>query len=332
MKITQPSREFLDFIQSGSKFILAGHKDPDGDCVGSQLALVSALKRLGKEAIAVQAGPFMGKELSGWARLFDNDPQVEHDARVILCDCADFERTGAVEDAISGLKAAMIDHHEGAITGSGRPGARFEAAYVDSRSPATTVLALTLIEALGLTPNAWETELLFFGLCTDTGFFRHVGKGQSAAFQAAARLCELGANPKRAYAQITGGKSFQSRVFAGRVLSGAKSYYGGRFIIVRESPQDFSKFGKENRDSDAIYQLLQAVDGVELVAFIKKEAQGKCVVGLRSTDRVNVAEAAAILGGGGHKNAAGFTVDEDATVIETRLVDMFRRQFEESAG
>jgi phosphoesterase RecJ-like protein len=329
MKIAPPPPEFLDFIHSGSKFILAGHKDPDGDCVGSQLALTSALKRLGKDAVAVQAGPFVGKELSGWERYFEHGLLSEDDARVILCDCADFERTGAVENAIAGLRAAMIDHHEGTVTGSGRLGERFQAAYVDSRSPATTVMALALIESLGLTPTAWEAELLFFGLCTDTGFFRHVGKGQSAAFEAAARLCELGADPKRTYAQINGGKTFQSRVFAGRVLAGARSYYGGRFVVVKETLDDFAEFGKVNRDSDAVYQLLQAVEGVELVAFIKREAQGKCVVGLRSADRVNVADAAAALGGGGHKNAAGFTVDEDAHAIEARLVEMFRRQFPE---
>jgi phosphoesterase RecJ-like protein len=329
MIAAEPPVNLINFIKEGDKFLVAGHKDPDGDCVSSQLALCSALRRLGKQAAAVSAGPFNYKEVAAYEREFLVNISLEDraGARLIICDCAAFDRTGSIAEQIAGLPFAVIDHHHRVGQADITAVKNYAASYIDVDAPSTTVLVQTLIKSLGLAITPLEAELLFFGLCTDTGFFRHVPACRPSAFLAAGELCGLGANPKHMYARINGGKSFASRLLTGRILAGARAFFDGRLLLIRETFDDFEEFGRESRDSDTLYQLLQAVEGVEAVAFIKQESLEKCVVGLRSTDKVDVAAIAAALGGGGHKNASGATVEADAADVEWQLLDLFDAVF-----
>jgi phosphoesterase RecJ-like protein len=318
---------FISFIKNGTKFLVTGHKEPDGDCVGSQLALVSALRRLGKEALACSAGPFKRTEILAFAPRFISAPgeKEREDARVIIVDCGSFDRIGDLEPLLRGLPLGIVDHH---AVGNLPPDGRDSPVFLDPGAPSTTFMVLELIEALGLSPTEEEANLLLFGLCTDTGFFRHLDEKGAEAFVRAARLIQAGGNPKRVFNAINGGKSFNSRILLGIQLSRAEEYFGGKLIYTCEKYEETQRFGLEGRDSDSLYQLLLAVAGVEAVVLIRQESPKKCTVGLRSRDRVNVALIAADFGGGGHRNAAGFTREE--TVIEElkpKLIAAFERVF-----
>ena len=189
-------------------------------------------------------------------------------------------------------------------------------------------MILALIEALGLVPTQEEADYLLFGLCTDTGFFRHVDAGGADTFAYASRLVRAGANPKAVFARMHGGKSLGSRILMGLVLSRTESYYNGKLLLSTELYEETQRFGAEGRDSDALYQVLQAVEGVEAMVIIRQESPERCTIGLRSRDRVNVAEIAAQFGGGGHKNAAGVSLDGTIEAIKPRLIDTFRAQLE----
>jgi phosphoesterase RecJ-like protein len=315
--------ELIQFINSGSKFIVAGHKEPDGDCVGSQLALCSALRRLGKEAAACSAGPFKRTEVMPYAGRFLPIPEASGKDRtkVIIVDCSTPGRTGDLEPRLAGLPFAIIDHHAAAVHPADAP------LFVDPAAPATTLLVLALIEAMGLTLTKEEAELLLFGLCTDTGFFRHVDENGAGTFRAAAKMIQAGASPKAAFQAINGGKSLNSRLFMGRLLSRAEALFDGRLIISFENYEDITRFGMESRDSDSLYQLLQAVAGVEAIVIIRQESPENCSAGLRSRDKIDVAAIAASFGGGGHKNAAGFSIP--GTILKTRqkIIESFAQVF-----
>ena len=317
----------VDFIRKGSKFLIAGHKEPDGDCVGSQLALVSLLRRMGKEAIPCSAGPFKRTEIKAYEHFFISAPNEKDRAAasVIIVDCSSADRTGDLEPLLAGLPCAFIDHHETGIY----PGASAEGpAYVDARAPSTTSLVLKLIEALGLQPLREEAELLFLGLCTDTGFFRFVDSGSAATFDTAAALVRYGANPKAAYAAMHGGKNLDSRRLMGHILIRAESFFDGKLILSVEEYEEFCRFGLEGRDSDSLYQLLQSVAGVEAIVIIRQETPEKCTVGLRSRDLVDVALVAESFGGGGHKNAAGFSTAATIAGLKPKIIDAFGRIFD----
>ncbi|MDR3130271.1 MAG: bifunctional oligoribonuclease/PAP phosphatase NrnA [Treponema sp.] len=313
-------QKLLDFIQEGTKFLVAGHHEPDGDCVGSQMALVSALKRLGKEAIPCSAGPFKRTEIASLADRFLNQigEKERESSRVIIVDCAAANRTGSLEESLKGLPLAVIDHH--ATNSEASPGTVI---FLDAEAPSVTFMVLELIEALGLTPTQEEAKFLLFGLCTDTGFFRHVDAGGSGTFACASRLIRAGANPKAVFRSIHGGKSLGSRILLGRILSRAETYYEGKLAFSYETYEDTQKFGLDGRDSDSLYQLLQSIDGVEAIAIIRQESAAECTVGLRSLDRINVAEIAALFGGGGHKNAAGIKIAGTIEKLKPKLIGAF---------
>jgi len=297
---------------------VAGHKEPDGDCVGSQLALISVLKRMGKYAIACSAGPFKRPEIVPYAPLFIAEPSEaeRQDAQVLIMDCSNAARTGDLEPYLKDLPMGIIDHHATSENHG-------NVSYVDPGAPSVTFMVLALIEALGMEPTREEAELLFFGLCTDTGFFRHVDEGGEAVFEYAARLVRAGASPKRTFFAMNGGKSLGSRILMGKVLSRAEAHYGGRLLISTETLEETELYGMQGRDSDALYQLLQSVAGVEAVVLIRQETSENCTVGLRSRGSVDVAAIAARFGGGGHKQAAGLSVAGKAEDLRDKLLAAF---------
>jgi len=317
-------KELILFIQSGSKFIIAGHREPDGDCIGSQLALCSILTRMGKEATACSAGPFKRAETASYANQFKAipDDRDKANARLILVDCSEHERTGDLEPHIRGLPTAVIDHHATAIT---FPATEKLPYYIDPAAPSVTLMIFSLADSLGIELTKKEAELLLLGLCTDTGFFRHIEKNSAEIFRKTAELLKTEVSLKKIYHAIYGGKSINSRIMLGRVLSRAKMFFNKRLIITYEKYEDIKELGIESRDSEALYQQLQSVTGAEVIAFIRQENENHCSVGLRSHDEIDVGFIAGELGGGGHKHASGFNMDGDITLVQNLILEKFRK-------
>ena len=316
----------LEFIKKGKKFLIAGHKEPDGDCVGSQLALGSVLRRMGKEVILCSAGPFKRAEIKKYERFFISAPSEKEGALLIIVDCSAPDRTGDLGPYLEGLPYAVIDHHAaGEYSVSHNPAC--DPYYIDVNAPSATFMVLRLIEALGMKPVEEEAELLFLGLCTDTGFFRHVDSKGAETFEAAADLIRFGANPKAAFAAINGGKSLVSRKILGNILARTESFFGGKLLLSSEEFEETRCLGPESRDSDSLYQLLQTVAGVEAIVVIRQETPANCSVGLRSRDCIDVGSIAASFGGGGHRNAAGFSAPETIAELKQKLLKTFENVF-----
>jgi len=318
--------ELVQFIKTGSRFIIAGHKEPDGDCVGSQLALKSAITRLGKTAVVCSAGPFKRTELRDYAGLFVPIPPQEDKSGVkaIIVDCSGRERTGDIKDYLEEFPCAIIDHHSVVTHPPSTPEAPV---YIDASSPSCTLLIYKLITALGLVMTKEEAVLLLFGLCTDTGFFRHMTEKNSSVFEAAAEMIRCGASPKNIFGIINGGKSLNSRILMGRILSRTESHFDGKLLLSCETLDEYNTFGYESRDSDSLNQMLMSVAGVEALVIIRQELADNCTVSLRSIDKVNVAQIAATFGGGGHKNAAGLTMKGEIPYVKKCILESFSKVF-----
>jgi phosphoesterase RecJ-like protein len=316
--------ELVQYIKTGSKFIIAGHKEPDGDCVGSQLALRSALLRLDKEAVVCSAGPFKRTELKDYAGQFTEIPEEKENSNVktIVVDCSGMERTGSLHELLKPFPCAVIDHHE-AVTHP--PSTPQTPVYVDADSPSCTLMIEKLITALGLEITHEEADLLLFGLCTDTGFFRHLTEKNADVFEAAARMVHHGASPKEIYKIMNGGKSLNSRLLLGNVLSRTEAYFDGKLLVSYETLKEFKKFGFEGRDSDSLTKMLLSIEGVEAVIIIRQECADNCTVSLRSMDKVDVSKIAASFGGGGHKNASGLTMEGKIPNIKKILLKSFSK-------
>jgi phosphoesterase RecJ-like protein len=310
----------LDFISEGSFFLVAGHREPDGDCVGSQLALGELLERLGKKVTLLSAGPWERAEIASFRERFKSavDGRDRRDTRLIVVDCPALDRVGRLEAALAEFPAAFIDHHETAsFTG---------VCYSNPTAPASAVLVLALWEAFGVPLTLTAAEHLLFGLATDTGFFRHLD-ADAEALADAQKLAAAGASLKKIFQAVNGGRTLNSRKLLGAVLATAESYYDGRLIVCTEEREETERFGQESRDSDMLYQLLQSIGGVEAIVVIRQEKPEKCAIGFRSKDAVDVSKIAASFGGGGHKNAAGAYVEGVIPELKARVLERFGKCF-----
>ncbi len=315
--------ELLDFIDRHGTFYVIGHKEPDGDCVGSQIALASFLRRSGKTAVLCSAGPFTRNEILPYESRFTDIVPPERPserAAALILDCSSLSRIGSVAETLPQVPIAFIDHHAaGSAVG--------EVVYIDDSAPSVTAMVLLIIEALGGVPSREEAELLLFGLGTDSGFFRHLDERSSETFSAVARLVEAGASPKKIYNMMYGGKSLFSRKLMGEILARTEPHYDGALLVSYVTLQDQQRYGLASRDSDTLYQLLLGVSGCEAAMIIRQEGEEDCTVGLRARDRIDVGSIAASFGGGGHRLAAGLSIRGGLEEVKKKLSSAFEPWF-----
>ena len=296
----QAPQEVADFIRAHGRFIILGHKEPDGDCISSQLAFAHLLEQLGKEHRLVSAGPFDRPEIAPYEGLFarDVDEGMLAGAVIVILDCSTPDRTGEPGEKVAGLPTLVIDHHSsGEVFGDVR--------FVVPTAPSSTLLVLAIVDLFGFPLTAAQAQLILFGLCTDTGFFRHLGHRSDAVFLSIARLVEAGTSTAEVYHMVHGRRDLASRKLLATMLQRTESHLGDRLLVSWQTVEDRARLGGNLRGDDDLYRLLQTVKDNEVVAFIKEEEPERFSVGLRSNRDVDVGAIAASFGGGGHRQAAG---------------------------
>jgi phosphoesterase RecJ-like protein len=308
--------ESIRFLRSYGSFFVLGHKEPDGDCIASQLALAALLRALGKTVSVHSAGPFDRPEIADFADRFDTSvpaPAGRGQAAIIV-DCSTPDRTGPIGKGVEKLPCLVIDHHTaGEPFGSVR--------FVQTAAPSSTMLVNQLFEDLGVSPDAETAQLLLFGLCTDTGFFRHLGAGSADTYRAVARLVDRGTSTADVYMMVYGRRELASRRLLAEMIGRTESHWGDRLLMAWQTMEDRERLSSRQRGEDDLYRLLQTVRGNVVVAFIKEEDRGKWSVGLRSSTAVDVGAIAGSFGGGGHRQAAGFDIAGTLDSVRKTLLD-----------
>jgi bifunctional oligoribonuclease and PAP phosphatase NrnA len=307
--------EAMKFLRAHESFLILGHKEPDGDCIASQITVAAIISALGKTASIHSVGPFDRPEIESFADRFTAVIPEERlqGAAVIIVDCSTPDRTGSLGAAVDGLPTLVIDHHSAGETfGTVR--------YVDDSAPSTTFLVFSLFEALRIPVEPSVAHLLLFGFCTDTGFFRHLGPGSPETFQTLSRITACGTSPQEVYMMIYGRRDLSGRKLLAELLLRVETHSEGRLLVTWQTIEDRKRLEARQRGEDELYRLLQTVRGDVVVAFIKEERDGQYSVGLRSNSSVDVGKIAASFGGGGHRQAAGFDIKGTLESIKDTVV------------
>ena len=316
--------ELNSFIEKHDFFFIAGHKEPDGDCITSCLGIAAILEHFNKPYQLLSAGPFKRNEVIRWQERFSDTMEFQDEGErkksgLFIADCSEILRIGDIDGDLKGLDTFVIDHHKTSGLEEGFNG------YVDGEAPACAFLIQLFYEKLiGPVPSLLAKDL-FFGICTDTGFFRFLTDNSSEVFAAVSRLVASGADPRATYRDINSGKPYSTRKLLGILLGKAEKYLDGRLVVTYESLEDTRKWGLEGRDSDSLYQLMLSAKGVEAVVFLRQDTETTCTGGFRSQDKIDVSQVAAKFGGGGHKNASGMSCNGRVETLIPQIVKEFAR-------
>ena len=317
-------KEFKKFIENHEHFYIAGHKEPDGDCIASCLGVAEILKHFKKEYKLVNAGPFKRVEIKKYADLFTDHLDFLLDEEIkktglIICDCSELKRLGEIEGPLADFDTFILDHHK---TAECPENSKF---IIDSTAPAASLMVQSIYEKLAGPLTKEISDILFFGTMTDTGFFRFLSEKDFDTVTAISRMIAAGSNPRETYDYITSGKSFASRKLLGIMLDHAEKFLDGKLIVTYETMEDTKKWGQEGRDTDTLYSSLLSIEGVEAVVFLRQETETNCTGGLRSKDKIDVSIVASKFGGGGHKNASGMSTDGKLNTLIPAVVKEFSK-------
>jgi phosphoesterase RecJ-like protein len=309
MTTTSDIAAVADALRANERFIVTSHENPDGDALGSLLAMHLALVELGKDSVMVLVGEsplpaeygFLDVVGAGLRRVVTDD----HVDRVLVA--VDSAQETRLTDArlLDAPLVVNIDHHH--------DNTRFGSVNLvaDGASSTAEVLADVFAE-LGLSLTPAIAEALYTGLVTDTGRFQY-SNTTPRALRLAADLVEAGANPQRVFQAVYESMPFPKLRLLARALERASLHADGRIVISYLVRADFSDVDALEPYSEGIIDVLRSVEGVELGALIREQVRDDGParkVSLRSsTERVDVSAIARKSNGGGHRQAAGFSSD-----------------------
>src|SRR5262245_13978135 len=310
-------------LRAGERFLVTSHEHPDGDALGSLLAMHLALQQLGGDSVMVLTGPaplpgeyrFLSLEDRGLLRELPADLR----SRVVVAvDCAQETRLTDPR-LLDGPVVVNIDHHH--------DNTRFGTVnlVVADASSTAEVLADVFAElGVSLTPEI--AEALYAGLVTDTGRFQYANTTPKA-LRLAADLLDAGADIQRIFQGVYESMQFAKVKLLARALDRATLYHDGRVVVSYLLRGDFGEVGAAEPFSEGISDGLRAVEGAELAALIReppRDVTPARKVSLRSSDdRVDVSAIARLSGGGGHRQAAGFSSDLSIEEITDLIVSAY---------
>ena len=298
-------------LRGSDRFLVTSHEAPDGDALGSLLAMQLALEQLGKDTVMFLGGPsplpgeYRFLELS--ERGLQREPPADLSERVLVAlDCASAARVGAEPGLVEhALSTVNIDHHHD------NPRFGDVNLIVEDASSTGEVLA-DVFRGLGVELTPEIAEALYIALVTDTGRFQYTNTTPKT-LRLAAELVEAGADVHRVFQGVYENVQFAKLKLLARALDRARVLEGGEIVVSYLLRGDFEDVGASEPYSEGIIDVLRSVEGALVSALIREpprdDAPARKVSLRSSVDEVDVSAIARKSGGGGHREAAGFSSD-----------------------
>jgi bifunctional oligoribonuclease and PAP phosphatase NrnA len=306
-----------DAILQRQRFLVTSHARPDGDAIGSQMAMAYALRQLGKDAQTISADPAppQFQTFPGVGDIRVSAAVDGHFDAVIVMECSDLSRTGV--EGLDKYFVINIDHH---------PGNKSYGAinWFDSGAAACSEMVFDVIAALGVTLTPEIATHIYIAILTDTGGF-HFSHITPRTFEICRRCVEAGADPEAIARAVYDSGTIGRLRLMGAVLHNLEFEADGRAAVAALTLRLLLETGATHEDSDGLINIPLNVKDIQAVAFFKEIAPDSFRVSLRSKGRVDVNRVAGVFGGGGHKNAAGCTMHGPYSEARARLVAELRQ-------
>lgn len=307
-------RRISDDLLRRSRFLITSHARPDGDSIGSQVAIAAALRALGKSVRLVNRDqpPPTYLAFPGVAAIeVAESVEGEFDA-VIVLECSDLARPG-----VSGLDRYFVinvDHHGGnAMYGAVN--------WFDESAAACGEMVADIIDVLDV---PWTREIgtaLYLTILTDTGSFRH-SHMTSRTFEVCRRAVDAGADPVGIAQTVFDSSGVGKLRLIGALLDTMRIEAGGRLVVLELDDRLLAETGTTVYDTDGVINMPFMANSIEAVVLVRAEGERQVRVSLRSKGDVDVRTIAGAFGGGGHRNASGFTVEGDAGTVRDKAISL----------
>jgi len=313
MTTNPQARAIADAILARQRFVLSSHARPDGDSIGSQLAMAYALRALGKEAVVVNADPAPPPIMQ-----FPGVPDIriaprvdgEFDAAIIM-ECSDLARTGVA--GLDRFFVINIDHHPG-NSGFG------QLTWFDSGAAACGEMVYDVILAMGAPLSREVATHVYLAILTDTGSF-HYSNISPRTFDICRETLEAGVDPVLVARNVYDSNHMGRLKLFGSVLSAMQIDPTGRIAIIYLDHEMAREAGGTYEDTEGVINLPLTVKDIHAVVFFKQVEGEEYRVSMRSKGEIDIGLVAKSFGGGGHKNAAGCTVTGAIDALQKLFVE-----------
>jgi bifunctional oligoribonuclease and PAP phosphatase NrnA len=325
MTTTAPElQSIVDAIRARQRFVVSSHERPDGDSIGSELAMALALRALGKTVRVVNSDPAPPP-----MQAFPGVPDIEITERIdgefdaaIIMECSDLSRT-----RVSGLDRFFvinIDHHPG-NKGYG------DIRWFDESAAACGEMVFTLIRALDVPLSVDIATHIYLAILTDTGSF-HYSNISPRTFEICRQALEAGVEPVSVARSVYDSNNMGRLKLFGSVLRAMQIDRSGRIAIVYVDHEMAREAGGTYEDTEGIINLPLTVKEIQAVVFFKQLNGEEYRVSMRSKGDVDIGSVAKVFNGGGHKNAAGCSATGPIDSLQKTFVQMIDQAIESSAS
>ncbi len=304
--------QIVTLVEKKDCFLVASHQRPDGDSIGSQLALAEGLRRLGKQVAIVSADhyPRNFRFLPGIEGI-RIDSHVEDKYQVVfILECNNFDRTGI--DNLDRFISVNIDHHP-------KNDHFGDLNWVDSEASAVGMMIYQLLRELGVSITPDIAINLYVAILTDTGSFQF-SNTSAETFRVARELASAGADPGQIAQSVMMSQTESKIRLLARLLATLDFDPSHRIAWIHMNREMLETTGASPEDTEGVVNYPLSVEGVLLCAFFREEGYESFRVSLRSKNGLDVGSVAEWFGGGGHRNAAGLSVEGPFEEVRDRVL------------
>ena len=290
----------LEEINKAEKIVILTHENPDGDAIGSSLAMYHALKAYGKNPDLIIPEHSRTFDCLPGIQNLKKESDIEHYDLAISLDCATIKMLNGFAKYFENAKVKVsIDHHStNTMFGDFN--------YVNPDAPACAQILLVVLEYFGIEISKEIGTCILAGIITDTGGFKYQGV-TAETFEFVAWLLNKGVNVSKIYHDVLQMKT-KANFELNRIADARIEFLeNGKVAFTYITKEDEERVHAENGDHEGIVEIGRDVEGVEVSVFVRQTEKG-CKISLRSNEYVNVADACIVFGGGGHPRAAGCTI------------------------
>ena len=310
--------DILKEIKKAEKIVILTHETPDGDAVGSSLAMKLALKQLGKTADVIIPQYSRTFEFLPSAKEIKSESKTKRYDLAISVDCADIKRLAGVEYFEAAKTKIEIDHHSiNTMFGDYN--------FVNPVAPACCEILIGMFEYFGIEITPELGTCIITGIITDTGGFQYAGV-TAETFEFAAELFRKGVNISSVYQKVLSTKT-KAHFELSRLVSNRMEFFeNGKVAFTYMTLEDEKNVGAEEGDHEGLVEMGRNIEGVEVSIFLReKEGKNGYKISLRSKEYVNVADVALMLGGGGHIRAAGCFIQGTVEEVKEKVLSEIRK-------